>query len=372
MSRIPYLREDEMSPRQREINATFVAERGEPVRGPVAFWMRNIELGLRHQKVRLKMERATSFPRAQSEIPILAANRHWSAEFTWCRHERAAIRSGTEAAPVAVIRDGGRPSFSDPAAQALYDFSRELLETTGVGDETYRRVLDLFGLAATIELVGLVAYGTILSVSANTFGPEELEASDCTLPPMGPPPSRPTRQAQDARLDGIVPPVDLDPACGAAAEAASIWRRAEDMAQPWEDYEAVIRCDCSVPAEMRELATLRVAQYWRCGVQWSRHLPFARLAGIAPEAIAALSAGARASEVPAGTEALALALAFADALLTEGIAPDPLQDRAIAVLGTNTVIELVAVVGLQTLVAMTLNTFGRGNPDDPALERAAP
>lgn len=84
-----------MSQRQREINAIFVAERGEPVRGPVAFWMRNIELGLRHQKVRLKMERATSFPRAQSEIPILVANRHWSAEFTWCRHERAAIRSGT-------------------------------------------------------------------------------------------------------------------------------------------------------------------------------------------------------------------------------------------------------------------------------------
>ena len=370
MSRIPYLREDEMSLRQREINATFVAERGEPVRGPVAFWMRNVELGLRHQKVRLKMERATSFPRAQSEIPILAANRHWSAEFTWCRHERAATHSGTEAAPISAMREGRRVTFSDPAAQALYNFSRELLETTGVSDETYRRVLDLFGLAATIELVGLVAYGTILSISANTFGPEELEPSDCTLPPMGPPPSRPTRRAQEARLGGIGSAAGLDPACGAAADAASIWRRADNMAQPWEDYEAVIRSDCSVPTEIRELVTLRVAQYWRCGVQWSRHQPLARAAGIAPTAIAALAAGARGADLPAGPQTLALA--FAEALLVEGIASDTLQDRAIDELGTNTVIELVAVVGLQTLVAMTLNTFGRGNPDDPALGRVAP
>lgn len=356
MSRIPYLTLAEMTPRQREVNELFVTERGGPVTGPVAFWMRNPELGLRHEALRLHMERATSLPRALSELAILVANRHFSAEFTWCRHLAAALRFGLEAAPLDVLRNGGRPVFDDPAAQAVHDFSREILETCGVGEATYRRVLDRLGLAATIELVAEIGYGTLLALSANTFGPEEPEPTDCTLPPAGPPATYPTRIGQEMRLEGIDPPTDLDAALAAAGDAAAVWRRAPGLAPPWLEYEAVLRLNSSVQPAMRELLALAVAGFWRCPRLWARHRPRAAEAGLDPGAMPALAAGRRPTAADADFE---LGWAFVDSLLRYGRASIALQDRAIARLGTTTVIEFVAITGFQTAVAMTLNTFDR-------------
>ena len=343
-----------MTPRQREVNEIFVADRGEQVSGPVAFWMRNPELGLRHEALRIHMERNTSFPRSLSEVAITFANRHWSAAFPWCRHLAAALRSGTEAAPLDALRIGQPVRFSDLTAQVIYDFSKELLETTGVGEETYLRAIDQLGLEATIEVIALIAYGSLLSISANTFGPDEPEPTDCTLPALGSPPTAPRRAAQQARLAPIEPSVDQEAISAAVAAASSIWRRVPELAAPWLEYEAVLRLESSVPPDIREMITLVVARFWHCPRLWAQQRPRAAAAGLDERIVDALAA----DQPPANaTASQILTWEFIHALLHEGIASDALQNSAIDVMGTTKVIEMVAVCGFQTFVAMTLNVF---------------
>lgn len=359
MSRILYLTIGEMTPRQREVNEQFLADRpGEThVSGPVAFWMRNPELGLSHEALRIQMERTTSFPKSQSEIAITVANRHWSAEFPWCRHLRAALRAGTEAAPLDELREGKPAHFADPVAQVIYDFSIELVTTTGVRAETYRRAIDKLGLEAVIELTGLVAYGCLLSISSNTFGPEEPEPTEvCTLPTLGPPPTVPQRAAQDARISATKVSNEIEPIRGATAEAAAVWQITPNLSQAWLNHEQVLKNESSVTADIRELVTLDIAKFWCCPQLWDGHRNRAVEEGVSTSTIDAIASGQKPSFA---NEQQATSWAFVTTLLRDGIASDEVQDQAIASLGVTNVIELVAMCGLQTFVALTLNVFGK-------------
>ena len=71
--------------------------------------------------------------------------------------------------------DNRRPPFRPAPKSApkdertIYDFIQELYKTRRVSDRTYKRVQSLLGDAATVELVGILGYYALISMTLNVF-----------------------------------------------------------------------------------------------------------------------------------------------------------------------------------------------------------
>ena len=51
----------------------------------------------------------------------------------------------------------------------VYDFTVSLIETRAVGDDLYRATVETLGERGVVELVGLLGYYTLISMTLNTF-----------------------------------------------------------------------------------------------------------------------------------------------------------------------------------------------------------
>jgi alkylhydroperoxidase family enzyme len=109
-----------------------------------------------------------------------------------------------------------------------------------------------------------------------------------------------------------------------------------------------------LPDEVRELVILRFAARNRFGYIWSHHQRPASLAGIDEATIAELTAGGVPDTLSEGSQA---ALEIVDEVVAKRSIPAALQARFVAVHGDAGVVELVALCGLYSLMAMTTTSF---------------
>lgn len=114
-----------------------------------------------------------------------------------------------------------------------------------------------------------------------------------------------------------------------------------------------LRWDGKLPHEVRELAVLVTARRWRCDYEWAAHEKLARKAGINDLIITAISQ----DREPAGMSAQqSAAYAFCRQALDSGGVDDAAFDAVKRGLGLDGALELLALCGYYTLIAMVLNT----------------
>jgi len=109
----------------------------------------------------------SSLARRLTELAILLTARRWSAAFEWYAHRRLALGAGLDPALVDAIERGERPREIDDEAAAVYRFADELLQTGGVADETFDRVVERFGSQGAADLIGTVGYYCLVSFFLN-------------------------------------------------------------------------------------------------------------------------------------------------------------------------------------------------------------
>jgi 4-carboxymuconolactone decarboxylase len=113
-----------------------------------------------------------------------------------------------------------------------------------------------------------------------------------------------------------------------------------------------LRFGSVLDARVRELAICAVARHVTNQFEWAMHAPLAIQAGVAPQAIAALRAGARPKQLAADEEA---ALDFTRELLaTHGVA-DATYGDALAAFGEQGLVELASLVGYFAMVSWVMN-----------------
>lgn len=169
--RLPAIPDDQLSERQRELRqAIFSGPRAKTrIDGPFAVFMHAPDYGdLAQQLGAFCRFRTTLAPRL-SEFAILATARQWRAQYEWCAHAPLAERAGVKPATIRDLRAGRRPKSAPADECAIYDFVHELYRTRRVSDATYRRVHKLLGNTGTVELVGLLGYYTLISMTLNVF-----------------------------------------------------------------------------------------------------------------------------------------------------------------------------------------------------------
>ena len=78
-------------------------------------------------------------------------------------------KTGSRSSWIAAIHEEREPVFSDPGEEIAWRFSRELLSQRRVSTATYRAARERFGENGLMELVTLLGYYTLVSMTLNTF-----------------------------------------------------------------------------------------------------------------------------------------------------------------------------------------------------------
>jgi 4-carboxymuconolactone decarboxylase len=169
MSRLAPLAPEKLSPEQKKVYDDILAGPRGGIGGPFAAWLRSPQLADRAQKLGEFCRFNTSLPKRLSELAILMTARHWTAQFEWYAHARMAREAGLGDAIIDAIRQHLRPAQMAEDEAAIYDFCNEAYALHYVTDATYARAIAQFGEATVVELVGVIGYYCLVSLTLNIF-----------------------------------------------------------------------------------------------------------------------------------------------------------------------------------------------------------
>jgi 4-carboxymuconolactone decarboxylase len=170
--RLAVLDEAQMNQAQRALmEALRSGPRGKTIvpRGPFAAWLHAPEYGQLAQALGAHCRYRTALPPRLSEFAILCTARLWRAQYEWYAHEPMAEKAGVARKTINALRAGRTPISAPKDERAIYDFVRELYKTRRVGDRAYKRVHAFLGDAAMVELVGILGYYVMISMTLNVF-----------------------------------------------------------------------------------------------------------------------------------------------------------------------------------------------------------
>ena len=172
LPRIAVLSEDALAPAQRAlIDSIRSGPRGGgiEIRGPFAVFLHAPEFGELAQRLGGHCRYKTGVSPRLSEFAILVTAKLWRAQYEWFAHEPQALRAGVKPATIRALHQGRVPKTAAKDERALYDFIHELYATRRVSDKNFKRVKDVLGETATIELVGILGYYVLISMILNVF-----------------------------------------------------------------------------------------------------------------------------------------------------------------------------------------------------------
>ena len=179
MSRLSDLDYQKMSAEQKRIHDEIAAGPRGAVVGPLKVWLHSPALADRAQKLGAYARYHSSLPPHLSELAILVTGSIWKADFEWYSHVGPARDAGITEAVIEAIRIGADPSFEDEPSRAVYDVAREMHESRRLSDETYRSARTALGEQGLVDLIGILGYYTLISMTLNAF---EVENPDGSTP----------------------------------------------------------------------------------------------------------------------------------------------------------------------------------------------
>lgn len=179
MSRLPDLDYNSMSDEQKRIHDEIAAGPRGAVVGPLKVWLHSPALADRAQKLGAYARYHSSLPPHLSELAILVTGSIWKADFEWYSHVGPARDAGIPEAVIEAIRTGVEPPFGDEPSRAVYRVATEMHENRRLSPETYRTASEALGEQGLVDLIGILGYYTLISMTLNAF---EVENPDGSTP----------------------------------------------------------------------------------------------------------------------------------------------------------------------------------------------
>jgi 4-carboxymuconolactone decarboxylase len=170
--RLAVLTDEQLNPPQRALmDALRSGPRGKSltIRGPFIAFLHAPAFGDLAQRLGAHCRYKTALPPRLSELAILCTGRFWRAQFEWSAHEPMALKAGVLPRTVRDIKAGRAPAAAPKDERAIHDLVRELYRTRRVSDRTYKRVHVFLGDGGMVELVGILGYYAMISMTLNIF-----------------------------------------------------------------------------------------------------------------------------------------------------------------------------------------------------------
>ena len=169
MTRLPVPAPAEMSANQRTIYNKIASGPRGAVRGPLALWLHRPELADNAQALGRYCRYETCLPSRLSELAILTTARIWDAAYEWQAHLQPAREAGLSEEVIVALGEDTTPAFHSPDEELVYSFTRELNLTRSVSDDLYARTVAELGPDATVDLVGILGYYSLISMTIKAF-----------------------------------------------------------------------------------------------------------------------------------------------------------------------------------------------------------
>ena len=132
------------------------------------------------------------------------------------------------------------------------------------------------------------------------------------------------------------------------------WLRDMPFAEVVEPFGLYVSEHAAISKREKEITVLVNARFWRAAFEWAMHERHALKAGIEPRQVAAIREG----RDPGFTdEGEALTWRLAEALHESRQVPEDLYQQALSRFGHAWVFDRIGLIGLYTMIAMTLNFF---------------
>ncbi len=125
-----------------------------------------------------------------------------------------------------------------------------------------------------------------------------------------------------------------------------------ELADKWQQLGELLRYRTSLAPRLSELAILVTARHWDSQFEWYAHAPIAAAAGLAADVIETIRHGAE-PRFSQGDEAVVYR--YVSELLQHHVASDANYARALQLLQPVGIVELTALIGYYSMVALTLN-----------------
>ena len=168
--RIKRISPDEMNAEQKQVYDANVASKRGRMPAPVHAWIRSPQMAKRMEPLGEFLRYDSELGARLSEIAILVCARHWTAHFEWYAHKRLGLEAGVKPEIIAAIAVRKAPDFSgDLKGQVVHDVSKALMEQHRLAQDLYDRAITTLGEKGLVELIGLLGYYCLVSMTLNTF-----------------------------------------------------------------------------------------------------------------------------------------------------------------------------------------------------------
>jgi 4-carboxymuconolactone decarboxylase len=183
MPRFPPLKAEELTPAQKAWadliavpprNAKFTAP-------PYRAYIRDPDLAPKLSSLSDYLRWNTSLPPRLSEMAILITARHWTAQYEWTAHYPLAMKAGLDPKILDAIAKGTRPDGMKDDEAALYDLGTALYRDKKVDDAVYKAALEKFGERGILDIVGIMGYYDLVSMTLITM---QASAANNGVPPL--------------------------------------------------------------------------------------------------------------------------------------------------------------------------------------------
>ena len=183
ITRFAPLKADELSPAQKAWadmiavpprNAKF----GAP---PYRAYIRNPELAPRLSALSDYLRWNTTLPPRLSEFAILITARQWTVQYEWSAHYPLALKAGLDPKILGDISAGRRPENMREDEAALYDLATALYRDKKVTDTVYKTAVDKFGERGVMDIIGIIGYYDLVSMTLLTM---QAGAPNDSVPPL--------------------------------------------------------------------------------------------------------------------------------------------------------------------------------------------
>jgi 4-carboxymuconolactone decarboxylase len=177
------LRVEELSPSQKAWADTIAAppRNAKFVNPPYRAYIRSPDLAPKLTGLAEYLRWSTALPPRLSEMAILITARQWTAQYVWFAHYPLAIKGGLDPKVAGDIAAGRRPDTMKDDEAALYDLAMALYRDKKVSDPVYQAALARFGERGIMDIVAIMGFYDITSMTLITM---QAGAPNDSVPPL--------------------------------------------------------------------------------------------------------------------------------------------------------------------------------------------
>jgi 4-carboxymuconolactone decarboxylase len=171
IARFAPLKAEELDPAQKAWAEAIAAppRNAKFTNPPYRAYIRSPEMAPRLTALTEYLRWKTSLPPRLSELAILITAREWTAQYEWFAHYPLALRGGLDPKVLSAIAEGRRPDNMKDDEAALYDLAMALYRDKKVPDPVYKAALEKFGERGIMDIIGIMGYYAITSMTLITM-----------------------------------------------------------------------------------------------------------------------------------------------------------------------------------------------------------